>query len=268
MSRTPGPRVPPPAYPSDTMRVDSPSDRAVDESANEMSGLSLSPYNTSSMVDYNAQRSDKGGGSDTSSVAWDRLQDVKTYFTNTGLKFRKPIAVGNHGGTVLFDKFDVDENGGGEVLAKSLVVKYALDTEDDASTHNDEDLENEMGWLRKMHYAEHIIQTEPEYWNLWDDDKSKVGDGAGAGHLLKKPVIVMEYLEHGTLDQLVERFTEAGVRVPDRMVWFFALCCRLLFPSITLSRATCSQPQHPTLPLFGLAETDGVCDVNQWSGPA
>ncbi|KAK8037810.1 hypothetical protein PG991_001156 [Apiospora marii] len=150
----------------------------VGTTADEMSGLSLEPYNTSSMIDYNAAQGSEKGGSQTSDVAWDRLQDVKTYFTNAGLKFRKPIAVGNHGGTVLFDKFDQDENSG-EVLAKSLVVKYALDTEEDASTSNDADLENEMGWLRKMHYAEHIIQTDPAYWDLWDDDKDTAGAGSG-----------------------------------------------------------------------------------------
>ncbi|KAK7906555.1 hypothetical protein PG985_016292 [Apiospora marii] len=250
MTSTPGP---------DDMNVDNRSDSPVGVSADEMSGLSLRPYNTSNMIDYNAQRSDNGskaspgspvgatademsglslepyntssmidynaaqgsekGGSQTSDVAWDRLQDVKTYFTNAGLKFRRPIAVGNHGGTVLFDKFDQDEDGG-EVLAKSLVVKYALDTEEDASTSNDADLENEMGWLRKMHYAEHIIQTDPAYWSLWDDDK----DNAGAGQLLKKPVIVMEYLEHGTLEQLIKRFKFVDLRIPDRMIWYFALC--------------------------------------------
>lgn len=142
--------------------------------ADGMSGLSLAPYNTSSMTDYNVLRNDsdskqspsKRGGSDTStSNAFDRLQYVKTYFTNAGLKFRKPIAVGHQGGTVLFDKFDDDENGG-EVLVKSLVVNYALDTQEDASSSNDIEFQNEMHWLIRMHNAEHVIQTEPEYWNL------------------------------------------------------------------------------------------------------
>ncbi|KAK8067454.1 hypothetical protein PG996_006566 [Apiospora saccharicola] len=150
------------------------------------------------------------GGSDTSnSNAVDRLQDVKNYFIHAGLRFRKSIATGNHGGTVLFDKFNHDDDGR-EILIKSLVVKYALDTEDDASTHNDEDLENEMEWLQKLHHAEHIIQTEPDYWNLWNKDK-KDGTG-GVGHVLKKPVIVMEYMEHGTLEGLIDRFSKEVVR--------------------------------------------------------
>ncbi|KAK8102140.1 kinase-like domain-containing protein [Apiospora sp. TS-2023a] len=217
----PGVRVPPAMWSEDPMDLATDTESRDNTAADKMS--ELSPYNTDGMIDYNAQQSpSKKGGSDTSnSNAVDRLQDVKNYFIHAGLRFRKPIAIGNHGGTVLFDKFNHDDDGR-EILAKSLVVKYALDTEDDASTHNDEDLENEMEWLQKMHHAEHIIQTEPDYWNLWDKDKK---DGTGSvGHVLKKPVIVMEYMEHGTIQGLIDRFSKEGIRIPDRMLWYFALC--------------------------------------------
>lgn len=54
-------------------------------------------------------------------------------------------------------------------LQKSLVVKYALDKEEDASTNNDLDLTNEMFWLEQFVNAEHIIQVDPDYRKLWYD---------------------------------------------------------------------------------------------------
>ncbi|KAK8096211.1 hypothetical protein PG999_014233 [Apiospora kogelbergensis] len=142
----------------------------------------------------------------------DRVADVKNYFTNSGMEFRKMIADGNHGGTMLFDKPMAD----GEM--KSLVVKYALETDDDAMSNNDEDLSNEMYWLERLQYAEHIIQIDPEYSSLWDDGQT------GPGKLLRRPVIVMEYMQHGTLYTLKKRFRNSGIRVPDRMAWYFMLC--------------------------------------------
>ncbi|KAK8087776.1 hypothetical protein PG997_002737 [Apiospora hydei] len=107
-----------------------------------------------------------------------RLEDVKTYFTNAGLRFRKAIATGNHGGTLLFDQYEKRSDDGPTtppVLEKSLVVKYALDTRDDASTNNDDDLSNEMFWLEKFVYAQHIIQLAPEYRKLCYDEQEGAG---------------------------------------------------------------------------------------------
>ncbi|KAK6841145.1 hypothetical protein PG987_002005 [Apiospora arundinis] len=179
----------------------------------------MADNNPAGPSDGNNQSSPSSKADSVISEAWDRLKDVKTYFTNNGLKFRKMIAEGHHGGAALFDKFD---GANAEVPVKSLVVKYALETADDASSNNDDDLSNEMYWLSKMKYAEHIIQTVPEYWSLWDDpDKKPEG---GPGQVLRKPVIVMEYMEHGTLYQLKKRFLAADLRVPNRMIWYFALC--------------------------------------------
>ncbi|KAK8140063.1 hypothetical protein PG984_000129 [Apiospora sp. TS-2023a] len=205
--------------PSDPMSIDSPP---------EDPDLYLSPYNSSGMNDpqpstpgssKKSSASKKSTDNGSTTIVEDRLNDVRTYFANAGLRWRKNIAIGNHGGTLLFDKFDEDEENG-PTLQKSLVVKYALDTEPDASTNNDLDLSNEMFWLEKFVNAEHIIQVDPDYRKLWYEDQA----GGGAGEVLKRPVIVMEYMEHGTLSELKHRFRNAGLRVPDRMVWHFAYC--------------------------------------------
>lgn len=91
------------------------------------------------------------------------------------------------------------------------MVKYTLDTEEDTSTNNDADLSNEMFWLEQFVHAEHIIQVDPDYRKLSHEDQK----GGGAGKVLKRPVIVTEYMEHGTLSQLKHRFRDAGIRIPD-----------------------------------------------------
>ncbi|KAK7969347.1 hypothetical protein PG996_002216 [Apiospora saccharicola] len=204
-----------------------------------------------------------GGSSLDQNRATNRLLEVKRYFTNEGLQFRKVIAQGNHGGAVLFDQWlpvepepepvpapkyqdDMSVSSSSKRKAPSeptptptpeptmqrrqLVVKYALDTEEDATSDNDEDLRNEFRWLRKFAGAEHIIQVLPEYNHLWRTKKNQSSDG---GPLLAHPVIVMEYLENGTLDQLINRFGKIERRIPQRLIWSFALCMLRAVAAIT-----------------------------------
>ncbi|KAK8042142.1 hypothetical protein PG993_006665 [Apiospora rasikravindrae] len=184
-----------------------------------------------------------GGSSIDPNHVTDRLQEVKKYFTNEGLQFRKVIAQGNHGGAVLFDQWLPIEPAAGSsssnnnnapppqsptsapqptMQRRQLVVKYALDTQEDASSDNDADLRNEFGWLRRFRGAEHIIQILPEYNHLWRTNNNN--QSSDEGPVLSRPVIVMEYLENGTLDQLIERFGRIERRIPQRLIWSFALC--------------------------------------------
>ncbi|KAK8043729.1 kinase-like domain-containing protein [Apiospora phragmitis] len=207
----------------------------------------LIPYNAPGMITPPASSPNKSGSSKKSEVsstqAEDRLSDVQTYFANTGLKYRRAIATGNHGGTLLFDQFGGAD---GTTLEKIVVVKYALDTEEDASTNNDEDLANEMAWLERFVHAQHIIQLTPEYRRLWHEEQ----EGGGAGSLLKRPVIVMEYMEHGTLHQMKHRFRHAGLRIPDRMVWHFAFC----WLNVLIADVIPSDEEHDLIPLLKLID--------------
>ncbi|KAK7923065.1 hypothetical protein PG985_007136 [Apiospora marii] len=186
-----------------------------------------------------------GGSSVDPNQVTNRLQEVKKYFTNEGLQFRKVIAQGNHGGAVLFDQwYYIEPESESEpepssskrkapeddtpsptpepsIHKRQLVVKYALDTEEDATSDNDEDLRNEFCWLRRFAGAEHIIQIMPEYNHMWRTKKNQSSD---KGPVLSHPVIVMEYLQNGTLDQLIERFGKIERRIPQRLIWSFALC--------------------------------------------
>ncbi|KAK6865089.1 kinase-like protein [Apiospora arundinis] len=189
-----------------------------------------------------------GSSSSDSNRAVDRLQEVKKYFVNEGLQFRKVIAQGNHGGAVLFDQWlpvepepvsaqaatsDSDNDGGSApeplMQRRQVVIKYALDTKDDATSDNDEDLRNEYNWLRRLSGAEHIIRILPEYNYLWRTRSNRNRSDSNAGEegqeaVLSHPVIVMEYLQNGTLDQLINRFGHINRRIPQRLIWSFALC--------------------------------------------
>ena len=233
----------------DGMDVDDPDDDQVAGAVSDKG--ELSPYNSSGMNDPpktptvsgndNTVASASAGSPMDISEVEDRVADVKNYFTNSGMEFRKMIADGNHGGTMLFDKPMAD----GEM--KSLVVKYALETDDDAMSNNDEDLSNEMYWLERLQYAEHIIQIDPEYSSLWDDGQT------GPGKLLRRPVIVMEYMQHGTLYTLKKRFRNSGIRVPDRMAWYFMLCCKWFLLVIVPTIPARKGAMHPALNM----EADG-----------
>ncbi|KAK8054998.1 hypothetical protein PG993_000225 [Apiospora rasikravindrae] len=183
--RPPSPPSPPPRWgpvpgTPDPMSVDTGGGPTSDLSPYNTPGM-ITPPKSSSTNNNNNMSGVSPASSKRSNASSEepenRLEDVKTYFTNAGLKFRKAIATGNHGGTLLFDKFEKSNSGTTTppILEKSLVVKYALDTRDDASTNNDEDLSNEMFWLEKFVHAQHIIQLEPEYRKLWYEEKEGAG---------------------------------------------------------------------------------------------
>ena len=135
-----------------------------------------------------------GSSSSDPSEAVDRLQEIKKYFTNEGLQFRTVIAQGNHGGAVPFDQWlpvepdpaaapGAANNDAPEAILqrRQLVMKYALDTREDAASENDEDLRNEFRWLRLLRGAEHIIQILPEYNYLWRSGRNRNRSDNNAG---------------------------------------------------------------------------------------
>ncbi|KAK8089981.1 hypothetical protein PG997_004942 [Apiospora hydei] len=201
-----------------------------------------------------------GGSSIDPNNVTDRLQEVKKYFTNEGLQFRKVIAQGNHGGAVLFAQW----------LPRQLVTKYALDTQEDATSDNDADLRNEFGWLRRFRGAEHIIQVLPEYNHLWrtnNDNNQGRGNDVGTGPVLSHPVIVMEYLENGTLDQLINRFGRIERRFPQRLLWSFALCCEFSYSRAVAAISYPAQLDGRRRREVARDEPPSLITQNSWKAP-
>ncbi|KAK7952350.1 uncharacterized protein PG986_008078 [Apiospora aurea] len=205
-----------------------------------------------------------GGSSIDPNNATDRLQEVKKYFTNEGLQFRKVIAQGNHGGAVLFDQWlPVEPTPGPEA---GSIIKYALDTQEDATSDNDADLRNEFGWLRRFRGAEHIIQVLPEYNHLWRTDNNDNNQSSGdveTGPVLSHPVIVMEYLENGTLEQLINRFGRIERRIPQRLLWSFALCLLRAVAAISYPAQLDGRRRRET----ARDEPPGLITQNSWKAP-
>ncbi|OTB07263.1 hypothetical protein M426DRAFT_20312 [Hypoxylon sp. CI-4A] len=56
------------------------------------------------------------------------------------------------------------------------------------------------------------------------NDPRRVGKELGLKSFVGWPVLVLEYLEHGTLYQLIMRANQNGVVFPNRMLWHIYLC--------------------------------------------
>lgn len=66
------------------------------------------------------------------------------------------------------------------------------------------------GTLRKI--VKNILRPPPAWYTI--------GPGLSA------PALVLEYVENGSLFDLLTRISKLGIAVPNRMLWAFFLCCR------------------------------------------
>ncbi|KAI0602518.1 hypothetical protein F4775DRAFT_600528 [Biscogniauxia sp. FL1348] len=111
---------------------------------------------------------------------------VKEFFTSDGrFAFERDLATGTSGFGVLFR--ETDKNGS----SRRFVVKRSVEEDWDA------DIQNELNWLQKMQYVEHIV-------NLVTIADSPILPQKGQGGL-GGVSIIMEYMENGTLRQFLDR---------------------------------------------------------------
>ncbi|KAI1134451.1 kinase-like protein [Hypoxylon sp. FL0543] len=126
------------------------------------------------------------------------FQDYKKHY-----KFDTPIANGQHGVAVVVTRFARKDPPSPEI---SFVVKRAYDESGDAI----EILENEIQWLKRLRGAPHVIQIvelEPDPFKDFN-----------------RPTLVTEYVENGTLTELIERASFRRRPVPNRILWAFYSC--------------------------------------------
>ncbi|KAI1376970.1 hypothetical protein F4677DRAFT_459362 [Hypoxylon crocopeplum] len=86
---------------------------------------------------------------------------------------------------------------------RKLVVKIG--------THSTRDsVQNERKWLNRLQWAEHTSNTV----HLNNNPLDKIGE----------PYFVVEYLQHGTLDQFQTRIIYSGQILPNSILWAIFLC--------------------------------------------
>ncbi|KAI1122156.1 hypothetical protein F5Y10DRAFT_271341 [Nemania abortiva] len=177
-------------------------------------------------------------------------REVADYFLNDlNVSFVGFAGVGRHGGALIL------EQKGGDRPPRKLVVKYSLGAlSTDKDSDSDEHLRNEYRWLQMLQGAEHIVQLVPfadcsmnlpgisngestfekskENEAIREEAQAKQGETSANGDKITKepsrgrrcPTFALEYLPNGTLYQLAIKIYEAGVRIPNRLLWMMWLC--------------------------------------------
>ncbi|KAI4593896.1 hypothetical protein KJ359_008940 [Pestalotiopsis sp. 9143b] len=97
-------------------------------------------------------------------------------------------------------------------------------------------LQKEIEYLTKLRGSEHIVQmvasrdgTNPRFLSnflrMFSNATKKYDTPASLPFLgLEGPVLGMEYLQNGTLTQLLNRLREKDLHLPNRVLWSFFLC--------------------------------------------
>lgn len=101
------------------------------------------------------------------------------------------------------------------LLLRKLAVKFGNSRLDDV------DLRREIGVLNQLRGSAHIVQIVAA-----EDIPVPVDSSSGnqKGKRLKRPVLVTEYLQNGTLDEFMNRVIDNGHEVPNRILWSIFLC--------------------------------------------
>lgn len=110
----------------------------------------------------------------------------------------KPLSHGAEGFSFLVQEVDEDVQ-----PVRKLVIKYARAMGWEPNTQNEKDL------MEQMRHAPHVV--------------SPVDIGTSR---LQRVLLVMEYLENGTLNRFMHRVKRRKCRIPNMVLWRIFLCCR------------------------------------------
>ncbi len=104
---------------------------------------------------------------------------------------------GAQGGALLY----IERQDGGTFL-RQLIVKYY-------DTDGDNDADDEFNVLTQLRGSEHIVQLL----------------GPGRAELGGRIALFMEYVAHGELETVLDRFSQRRQSIPNRTLWSIFLCC-------------------------------------------
>ncbi|KAI1423340.1 kinase-like domain-containing protein [Xylaria sp. FL1777] len=143
-------------------------------------------------------------------------QKIETYFaTDKFWEYERTLGHGSFGLVVL-----LSQKGRGSAGFR-MVVKVALQ-------YGKNELREEIDWLEKvngaMHIARLIASSDPDFPNLNNNrfpPMSWVFDTLAG---IQGPIVAMEYIDGGNLLALFYRMEEAGVHMPNRILWSIFLC--------------------------------------------
>ncbi|KAI0102923.1 hypothetical protein GGR51DRAFT_562128 [Nemania sp. FL0031] len=194
------------------------------------------------------ERPDTSFGSSEGNRVRDIAGETRRYFDtrNSSFRFDKLLGWGAAGVVCRVVERGVRPSRGrarlgATPLSRRLVVKRAIGPEAEA------ELRNEVAVLKRFRGAEHIVRLvashsgAPQTSGLLDESKRlarlalratrRVWRGSpwtsNYDSLLKGisgPVLIVEYLENGSLGSLLARLMGTDILLPNRILWSFCLC--------------------------------------------
>ncbi|KAI0014220.1 kinase-like domain-containing protein [Xylariaceae sp. FL0662B] len=142
------------------------------------------------------------------------VKAAKRYFTRRHkLEYQRQIGAGAYASALLFQQND----DAGNPLRK-LVVKLA-------HTEKHEDaLQNEIEILTDLRGCQHIGQIVT--LSDWNPDPQTYSSGSRKDRAaaIKRQTMILEYVEHGDLQHLLQRVRRQRRMIPNRLLWRFFLC--------------------------------------------
>ncbi|KAI1294500.1 kinase-like domain-containing protein [Xylaria venustula] len=134
-------------------------------------------------------------------------EEYTTYFTtHHNITFVRRLGIGTGAVALLFRESKDEVSGTKE---RNIAVKFAFSEYEHRNAQADDELENERRFLTLLQGAEHVVKVLG-----YEVDRASVS----------RPVLVLEYVGYGSIQDLCKRITARGVRVPNRVLWCMFLC--------------------------------------------
>ncbi|KAI0467655.1 kinase-like domain-containing protein [Xylaria cf. heliscus] len=134
-------------------------------------------------------------------------EEQSNYFTeHHNFEFVRRLGLGSGAVALLFKEVEREAPG---PKTRNVVVKFAFSEYEYRNQQADDEIENERKWLTMLQGAEHIVRVLGH-----EVDRSKV----------PRPVLVLEYVEYGSIQDLCKRMTVHNVDAPNRVLWSMFLC--------------------------------------------
>ncbi|KAI0975383.1 hypothetical protein F4678DRAFT_457663 [Xylaria arbuscula] len=134
-------------------------------------------------------------------------EEYTAYFaTHHNIVFVRRLGLGTGAVALLFKESEDEPSG---IKERNIAVKFAFSEYEHRNAQADDELENERHFLTLLQGAEHIVKVLG-----YEVDRSSVS----------RPVLVLDYVGYGSIQDLCKRMTVRDIRVPNRVLWSMFLC--------------------------------------------
>ncbi|TRX93607.1 hypothetical protein FHL15_005579 [Xylaria flabelliformis] len=160
--------------------------------------------------------------------------EYSEYFAkNHNFELVRRLGLGSGAVALLFKELETQK--------RNVVVKFAFSEYEHRNQQADDELKNELRWLKILQGAEHIVGLLGQ-----ELDGSKVS----------RPALVLEYVEYGSIQDLCKRMTKRNIRVPNRVLWSMFLC--LIRACIGFAYPPWQNGEHETIPVDGSKKPSSI----------